>query len=279
MPFLSTVGPYSSTKGGGDPYSSSVRDFLGLPSVSVDSNSSSSSSSNVSNSSNDSVSQQLEKQLDPSNYADWAELYGLTEFMDYDSKFSQVNYYKQNEFERAVINLYQQGKISANDLAGYLNYLVYREGDSTFEKWLDNQIALENTNSAREWEEKMASTDLLRSANQLSQLGLSPSTAIQVGGSKVNPVDAANNVKSNVAQQMYESRMGMTKSLISMVTGMASAGIGGAALGLAKNSLARQAMATAHNANKALDDYKGFATTKMANNAGDIAHIYQLLGK
>jgi hypothetical protein len=260
----------NSTYGGGDPYSSSVRDFLGLPSMPTQQSS---------NEPGSSISQALEKQLDPSNYADWAELYGLTDYMDNDGKYSSVNYYKQNEFEAAIINLYKQGKISANDLAGYLNYLVYREGDSTFEKWLDNQIALENTNSAREWEEKMASTDLLRSASQLSQLGLSPSTAISVGGSKVNPVDAANNVKSNVAQQMYESRMGMTKSLISMVTGMASAGIGGAALGLAKNSLARQAMATAHNANKALDNYKDFATTKMANNAGDIAHIYQLLGK
>lgn len=149
---------------------------------------------------------------------------------------------------KALVLLYNQGSISANDLSGYLQYLGVYNYDPTFEKWLDNQISLENTNSARNWEQQMAETSLIRSSEQLKQIGLSPSTVLQAGGSNVNPVGAADNVKTNMAQQRYEQRMQTTRSLISMVTGMASAGIGGTAMGLARGALARQGMATAHNA-------------------------------
>ena len=79
------------------------------------------------------------------------------------------------------------------------------ELSSEQEKWLDNMISNQNTQSARDYETNMSNTDLLRAANQLQQLGLSSSGVLQTGGSSSNLVGAADNVKSNVALERYQA--------------------------------------------------------------------------
>lgn len=120
------------------------------------------------------------------------------------------------------------------------------------EKWLDNLIAQQNVESARDWEDYMSSNDLLRAANQLERLGLSSSGVLQTGGSAANGVAAADNVKSNVGLQRYSMRMSLAKQLLSMTSSMASAGIYGKALGAAKQASSVVTSAASHSAYGAL---------------------------
>lgn len=122
------------------------------------------------------------------------------------------------------------------------------------EKWLDNMVASQNTEEAREWEQFMRDSSTLSQASQLSQLGLSSSGVLTTGGAVHSGVAAADNVKSNLAMQRHQQKMALAKQLLSMTSSMASAGIYGHALGAAKKASSVVTNAASHSAYQALRD-------------------------
>lgn len=159
--------------------------------------------------------------------------------------------WQQNDAKGREVDKILQDAAASGDAIGAQGELAtghYKmTGDQ--EKFLDNLLSMQNTNSARAWEQQMRDSALLSTASQLAQLGLSPGNAVSVGGMSHNGVAAADNVKTNIAMQRYQQQMQMARSMISMAGSMASSGIYGAALGTVKNTAAKIASSTAHSAN------------------------------
>lgn len=167
------------------------------------------------------------------------------------------NYYVSN----GVAN----GDIGAND--AYAMYGSYNTGmPEETSKYLDNLISQENTASDREFQTEMRDTSLTSAGDQLSQLGLSPSNVISVGGAssglssaaaEVSHAGTSANRRQQLAMNQYNQRMGMAKSLIGMAGSMASSGIYGSALGAAKHSASAMASAASHSGLMALKTLSG----------------------
>lgn len=175
-------------------------------------------------------------------------------------------------YSRWTLENVANGSLGANDAyADYAGYGVSPSEEMT--KYLDNQIAQSNTAADRAFQTEMRDTSLLSSGNQLSQLGLSPSNVISVGGASsgvtsqaANQSFAASGVgrKQQLAINQYNQRMGMAKSLISMAGSMASSGIYGASLNAAKHSAAALAAAASHSGISILKHHNGFGSGKMS---------------
>lgn len=155
---------------------------------------------------------------------------------------------------------------------GQLSNIGYELTPDT-EKWLDNMIGQQNAQADRNYQTEMRDSSLLSSANQLSQLGLSPSNVIQVGGSasgvSSSPASQSFHSVASLKQQRrmndFNQKMGLAKSMISAASSMASSGIYGSAIASVKNAGARLASATAHSGLKALKSmsvgsYKDYGT-------------------
>lgn len=166
--------------------------------------------------------------------------------------------------EYLALQDYDHGDSSAQDLLRF-----YGENPGTTltpesEKWLDNQIARENTEQQQNYELNARDTSLLSSGSQLQQLGLSPSNVVQVGGASAgvqgSTADTAMRSNSALHQQAkinkYNQQMGLAKSLIGAASSMASSGIYGAALGAVKHGASQIAGAAAHSGLQALQATK-----------------------
>lgn len=155
---------------------------------------------------------------------------------------------------------YDRGEIDAQGLLDVYSSQPNVSMTPDQEKWLDNEIARENTIQQQNYELHARDTSLLSSGQQLQQLGLSPSNIISVGGASagVQGSSANNMTRSNSAlrQQMtinkYNQQMGLAKSLIGAASSMASSGIYGAALGAVKHSAQAIAGSAAHSGLAAL---------------------------
>lgn len=172
---------------------------------------------------------------------------------------------------------YQKGKSSAQDLFGSIGEMGGQLSPET-EKWLDNEIARENTEQQQNYELSARDTSLLSSGNQLQQLGLSPSSVIQVGGVSAgvqgSTADTAMRSNSALHQQekinRYNNQMGLAKSLIGAAGQMASSGIYGAALGAVKNAGSRIAGAAAHSGLTALKAVSSSKEPRLPNNTNSM---------
>lgn len=161
---------------------------------------------------------------------------------------------------------YERGEIDAQGLLqGYAqNSSGFVHMNPETEKWLDNEIARENTYQQQNYEISARDTSLLSSGEQLKQLGLSPSSVIQVGGASagVQGSTADTSMRSNSALRQqakindYNQKMGLAKSLIGAAGQMASSGIYGAAIGAVKNSASKIAGAAAHSGLEALSSMR-----------------------
>lgn len=167
----------------------------------------------------------------------------------------QKNQDQQYEQQQDVYDRLESGQLDPTSAQGEIAKSGYGMS-ADFEKYLDNLIAQQNTQSARAWEQQMASSDLLRAGEQLKQLGLSPSNVVSTGGSGVNAVGSAPIVHSNVAQNRYNQQMALARSILSMTSSMASAGIYGSALGSAKKAASTIASSAAHSGLAALKKTK-----------------------
>lgn len=118
------------------------------------------------------------------------------------------------------------------------------------EEYLSNAVAQYNTHSAQNFEEHMRDTDLTSSASQLQALGLSPSSVVDTSLGH-NAVNAASSKGLNAAENAYDRKQAIARSLISMASSMASAGIYGSSLGLVRSFAGKLASSSAHSALKA----------------------------
>lgn len=133
-------------------------------------------------------------------------------------------------------------------------------GSAEFEKWLDNMIANQNTQAAREWDERMRDTSYLSAASQLAQLGLSGANVVQTGGAITPSGPVASNSKDNVAMQRLAQKNQMAQQMIRTVTMLGAAGIHGASLFGAKKAASEL---TSEASRYATDTRKGIAQAKM----------------
>ena len=161
-------------------------------------------------------------------------------------------WYKQQE-------LLQQAE-SSGDWNSFYRDAAHQgvEYSDAIEKYVDNQIAQQNTEQAQDYEKMMRDTQYLSTGSQLQQLGLSPSI-ISATGATSSGVAAADNVmgsrsmdRQHLSMQKYQTRMGMAKGILGMVSQMASSGIYGAAIGSARNAAAKLSTAAAHSGLEAL---------------------------
>lgn len=132
------------------------------------------------------------------------------------------------------------------------------------EKYLENLTSQENTTNAQNYDQMMRDTSLISSAQQLGQLGLSPSNVIQVGAAPSNGVAAASfshlsasGQRQQKALATYQARLGLAKQVIAMAGQMASSGIYGHAIGQARHAGAVLAAATAHSGLSVLRSHNG----------------------
>lgn len=138
------------------------------------------------------------------------------------------------------------GTISADEALGRIaagGYDTTPEMDSYLQEALANQ----RTEEARQYETQMANTDLLRSAEQLSALGLSPSNVLSTGGSPTPNVAAASVPAINNANQRFDRNIKMTNALLGVGARLASAGIYGSTLQQVNAASQKMAAAAAHS--------------------------------
>lgn len=153
----------------------------------------------------------------------------------------------------------QSGEMSGNDAYGSMAQFGGAASDE-LSKYLDNQISNEKTLQEQDYQTTMRDTSLLSSGSQLTQLGLSPSSVVQVGGasSGVGSAITSQNMHSangdvrQIAMNRYNQRMSLARSLIGAAGQMASSGIYGSALGAIKNSAQRVAASAANSGLEAL---------------------------
>lgn len=116
---------------------------------------------------------------------------------------------------------------------------------------INNMISNQNTEEARGFEQEMRDTSLTSAAEQLEQIGLSPSNVVQTGGLASNGVAAASVDKSNSGLQermaRFQQKMGVVKQVLSMTSQMAAAGIYGGSIGVARKAGSILASQAAHS--------------------------------
>lgn len=128
--------------------------------------------------------------------------------------------------------------------------------DPFTEKWLDNMISKQNTGDAQSYETMMRDSELTSTANQLTSLGLNPASVVSMGRGAVPNVEAADNVKSNVAAQRIAQKQEMTKAVLGLIGHMSSAGIGGASIGLARGIGSKMASSTVQSMKEQFESLK-----------------------
>lgn len=162
-------------------------------------------------------------------------------------------------YGRWLTSQVQSGQMTGNDAYGQMSQFGGHFDDQS-SKFLDNLIGQENVKQDQAFQTEMRDTSLISSGSQLSQLGLSPSSVIQVGGatSGVSSSPANQNMHSAASLKQQErinafnQKMSLSRSLIGAAGQMASSGIYGAALGAMKHSAQSVAAAAAHSGIDAL---------------------------
>lgn len=160
---------------------------------------------------------------------------------------SGVSSYSNSQGSENLMNQLSSGKISAEQAMAEIAKNGYRLSPEQ-ESYLSSMLSNQRTNEARSYETEMANTDLLRAAEQLGALGLSPSNVYQTGGSATPNVAAASTPMLNNANQRYDRYSQLANSLIGMAGRMASAGIYGGALKQVRDTAAKTAALATHSA-------------------------------
>ena len=157
---------------------------------------------------------------------------------------------KEGQVQDAIDN-YDPSSQSPYDLEGQITALSegYGGASSDQQKYVDNLIAEYERETANQQEERMRDTSLLSSAEQLSKLGLGASGVLSVNGSNAGvSAEPARANQQSPSQAQYDSQMANTRAVMSMIKGMASAGIYGSAYakarGIAQNMASHTASST-----------------------------------
>lgn len=151
-----------------------------------------------------------------------------------------------------------EGKISALEAQGQLAGAGI---DLTPEQteFLNNKISQEASDKANEFTEHMRDTSITSAADQYSSLGLNPASVMQTGGAGIGGSSTADVSNRNTAQEkmlnQVNQKAAMTRTMLGIVGGLASAGIYGGAITAGRVAAARIASSTAHSAQAAMQSY------------------------
>lgn len=157
-----------------------------------------------------------------------------------------ANYFNNKDF----IGL--QGYLSSLQPSGGSTYNFF-EDMPQLESWMNNSINQQITSAGRSWEQEMRDTEYTSIANQLKQLGLSANSVLQSSGASHNAVSSPGAASRNqIDLRRYNEQNALAKSLLSMTSSMASAGVYGSAIGAARKASGVVASAASHSAYKAL---------------------------
>ena len=177
----------------------------------------------------------------------WAERYkGLGYYQDLYNK-SKLDY-DTNSILTKIRNGDMTGLVGQGELSGIAANLSPEQTS-----WLSNLISEQSKQQSQDWEERMRDTQISSSASQYSALGLNPGT---VAGSSlasgIGSPNAANVDMSNPAMQReemeFQRKNMIAKSLLSLVSGMASAGAYGFARGAAIKAINKVGSSMANSA-------------------------------
>lgn len=144
------------------------------------------------------------------------------------------------------------GELTLDDVLSITN----RAGMSftpEFEKYINNLTAEDSAQKQFDREIYARDTSLISSYNQLQGLGLNTAGVLDVGGAKAGvsaskgDVDMSNNSFKR-SQDRFNRNTLMAKTMLGLIGGMASAGIYGGSMSMAKNSVAKLTTAASKEA-------------------------------
>lgn len=138
-----------------------------------------------------------------------------------------------------LIKAYQSGEMSALDIQAYVAQNGFKLRPSE-EAWLNSILAVDSTQSDRDYQTNMRDTAIESTYDQLQRLGLNPSMALSLGGTSSGVSSTPAKISpSDVAKMQFQRNTGMAQTLIRLAGGLASTGVHGAALGAAKFAAAK----------------------------------------
>lgn len=159
---------------------------------------------------------------------------------------NQETYNNWSNYE-ALIN----GQMSPEDFQAALGTNGKSGYSPEMEQYVNNMLADQRTQEARNWDEYVARNEYLWSGQQAQALGLSPSVISFGAATGANSAGTANVAMQNLSHdrkmEAYKARMSLARQLISMTGAMASAGIHGSALGMARKSSSVLSSLAAHS--------------------------------
>lgn len=169
---------------------------------------------------------------------------------------NQETYNNWTNYE-ALVN----GQMSPEDFQAALGTNGKSGYSPEMEQYVNNMLADQRTQEARNWDEYVARNEYLWSGQQAQALGLSPSVISFGAAAGPQSAGTSNVSMHNLSQERkiatYKARMGLARQLISMTGAMASSGIYGSALGMAKRSSSVLASQAAHSGLQVLKNFNG----------------------
>lgn len=142
-----------------------------------------------------------------------------------------------------LIALVKSGTMNPNEIYAWASEHGYNLSAED-EKFIDNAISSWNTEQSQNWQEGMRDTSITSTADQYEKIGLSGSNVLQGQVANTPNTMVAGNSKVNLAEQKAQRKLAMTQTVINLVKGLASAGIGGGALMAAKKLGAKSGLQT-----------------------------------
>lgn len=156
--------------------------------------------------------------------------------------YLQPQYEKWSSFQD-LIDLVKAGTLNPNEVYAWVSQHGY-DLSAEDEKFLDNAIASWNTEQSQQWQTDMRDSSISSTAEQYEALGLSGSNVLQGQIASTPNTGIADNSKGNLSEQKAQRKLAMTQTIVNLIRGLASAGIGGGALMAAKKLGAKSGLQT-----------------------------------
>lgn len=164
---------------------------------------------------------------------------------------------KDGTISQYLVGQYRDGQLgSARDITGMMSqYGIQSTPEVT--QYLNNEMQVDETNAARDYNTQMRDTSITSSAEQLASLGLSPNNVLSTGGSGIGSSGMTADIsKANPALDKamadFNQKASMTRTIIGLIGGLGSAGIIGGSRLLARKAASAAASSMAHSGLQAL---------------------------
>jgi len=179
-------------------------------------------------------------------------------YKDYGEAYKILNDFVNGNLT-SVYDSLRDGSMTGTEALGYANERGLTGIDPGLQDYISNQIAQDNAKTAYDREIAARDSSLVSTYDQLQQLGMNPGSVISIGGSQTPNLGQAQSTSLNAAQlaqqqkiNQYNQKQAMSRQLISMVSSLGRAAIGGTTYGLARSAAAKAVQSTAGAAKAAL---------------------------